>query len=91
MAELLHGLSSDVQREALDWFRVAKSAEWADFADVRRLFRDADMVNGLLVFNIRGNRYRLIVFPAFRRKRIYIKALLTHKQYMREDWKEQWR
>ena len=91
MAELLHGLSSDVQREALDWFRVAKSAEWADFADVRRRFRDADMVNGLLVFNIRGNRYRLIVFPAFRRKRIYIKALLTHKQYMREDWKEQWR
>jgi mRNA interferase HigB len=90
LLELLDGVSSDVQREALDWYRVAKAAEWASFSEVRRRFPDADMVNSILVFNIRGNRYRLIVFPAFSRRKLYIKALLTHKEYMREEWKKQW-
>jgi mRNA interferase HigB len=90
LLELLAGVSGDVQREALDWYRVAKAAEWADFLAVRRRFPDADMVNSILVFNIRGNRYRLIVFPAFSRRKLYIKALLAHKEYMREEWKKQW-
>ena len=84
---LLDGLSGDVRREALDWYRVAKAAEWADFAGVRRQFQDADLVDDLLVFNIRQNRYRLIVFPKFIFRTLYIKELLTHKEYMRGDGK----
>jgi mRNA interferase HigB len=87
---LLDGVSVDVQDEALDWYRVAKAAEWANFSEVRRQFPDAELVDGLLVFNIRQNRYRLIVFPKFIFRTLYIKALLTHKEYMRGGWKTRW-
>jgi hypothetical protein len=42
LLELLDGVSSDVQREALDWYRVAKAAEWASFSEVRLRFPDAN-------------------------------------------------
>jgi mRNA interferase HigB len=87
LLELLEGVSSGVQREALDWYRVAKATEWANLSEVRRQFPDADLVDGMLVFNIRQNRYRLIVFPKFIFRTLYIKALLTHKEYTRGGWK----
>jgi len=69
---------------------IAKDAEWASFASVRDTFPSADFVNGLLVFNIRQNRYRLIVYPVFSRRKLYIKALLTHKEYDRKEWIHLW-
>src|ERR1035437_1726446 len=50
------------QEEALAWYSTAKGSDWASFAAVRGTFPDADLVSGLLVFNIRRNRYRLIVY-----------------------------
>jgi mRNA interferase HigB len=87
---MIKGLSKDVQREALAWFKVAQAAKWDSFNAVQEQFKDADLVNGLLVFNIRQNRYRLIVFPVFGRRKLYIKALMTHKEYSREEWKDRW-
>ena len=43
-----------------------------------------------MVFNIRGNRYRLIVYPVFSRHKLYVKALLTHQEYDKGDWKKKW-
>lgn len=51
---------------------------------------DADFVDGLLVFNIRQNRFRLIVLPVFSRWTLYIKALLDHKAYDRKEWVNKW-
>ncbi|MGD0872914.1 MAG: type II toxin-antitoxin system HigB family toxin [Bryobacteraceae bacterium] len=90
LADLLQGKSQDVQKEAVAWYALAKSADWPNLAAVRTAFPDADLVGGLLVFNIRRNRYRLIVYPVFSRRRLYIKALFTHKGYETKDWKNQW-
>jgi mRNA interferase HigB len=90
LMDLLQGKSKDVQEEALVWYATAKRADWASFAAVRRSYPDADLVSGLLVFNIRRNRYRLIVYPAFSRRKLYIKGLLTHKEYDRKDWEKKW-
>lgn len=90
LVDLIEGKAKDVQSDALNWYHTAKAAGWDNFGQVRRQFPDADLVDGLLVFNIRSNRFRLIVFPVFSRRRLYIKALLTHKEYMREEWKKQW-
>ena len=90
LLELLEDRPKDARHETLAWYWVAKRADWSSFAAVRKSFRDADLVNGLLVFNIRQNRYRLIVYPVFSRRKLYIKALLTHSEYMREDWKKKW-
>ena len=90
LEKLVAGLPKDVQKEATAWYKVAHATDWKDFAAVRTHFKDADLVNGLLVFNIRHNRYRLIVLPVFERRKLYVKALLTHAEYMREEWKKQW-
>ncbi|MCU1236740.1 MAG: hypothetical protein JWP63_4707 [Candidatus Solibacter sp.] len=90
LLEFLRDKSKDVQTEAFAWFAVAKSADWDSFAAVREMFPDVDLVNGLLVFNIRRNRFRLIVLPVFTRRKLYIKALLTHQEYDRKDWMHKW-
>ncbi len=90
LIDLIERKAKDVQADALNWYHTAKGAEWGDFGQVRRQFPDADLVDGLLVFNIRSNRFRLIIFSVFSRRRLYIKALLTPKEYMREEWKKRW-
>lgn len=87
---LFIGKSKDVQNELLAWYQVAKNADWRSFAAVREHFPDVDLVNGLLVFNIRRNRYRLIVLPVFSRRKLYVKALLNHGEYDRRDWVNKW-
>lgn len=82
------GKSADVKAEALRWLKVAQSADWDSFEAVRQTFTDADLVDGLLVFNIRGNRFRLIVYPFFPGRTLYVKALLTHQEYDAGEWKE---
>ena len=46
------------------------------------------MVGDLAIFNIRGNRFRLIVRMVFKYQRIYVKEFLTHADYNREKWKK---
>ena len=90
LLDLLAGRSKDVHTELLAWYRVAKGADRNAFSSVREDFPDADLVQELLVFNIRQNRYRLITYPVFTRRKLYIKALLSHKEYDRKEWREKW-
>jgi mRNA interferase HigB len=90
LMDLIAGKSRDVQTAVLAWYRTARRTTWDSFGSVRRQFPDADYVSGLLVFNIRRNRYRLIVFPVFARRKLYVKALLSHKEYDREDRETKW-
>ncbi len=83
-------VSHDVRDELLAWYSTAKEADWDNFLAVQQTFKDADMVSGLLVFDIRRNRFRLIVYPVFSRRKLYIKALLTHKEYDRKNWVTKW-
>ena len=81
-----------VDHETLDelnaWHHAAHIARWQSLADVRRDFADADQVGSALIFNIRHNRYRLIAFAVYAKQKLYAKALLTHKEYDREEWKK---
>jgi mRNA interferase HigB len=73
---------------ALDaWFRIAKHAAWHDLAEVRKTFASADAVEKWTVFNIKGNKYRLVTEMNYRSQRVYIRHVLTHAEYDREKWK----
>ena len=85
---LLKGKSLDVAEEVLAWFKTATAAHWGNIQDVRHSFPDADQVGRVLVFNIRHNRYRLIATFYYPGRTVYLKALLTHKDYDREVWKK---
>lgn len=85
---LLKLLKKHPQAEAqlIDWFKVARAADWKNLADVRRNYPSADQIGSALVFNVLRNDLRLITVASWRSKRIYIKTLMTHKEYMRKEW-----
>ncbi len=70
------------------WFRIAKRASWQNLAEVRKTFASADVVNRWTIFNIKGNRYRLIAEINYKFQRVYIRHVLTHAEYDREEWKQ---
>ena len=78
----------DAEEPLRAWYRVANKAEWGNFADVREVFPHADQVGRCTVFNVGGNKYRLIVVIHFNRGRLYVRHVLTHREYDREKWKE---
>ncbi len=76
------------EKDALGWYRVASKANWACFADVRQSISDADMIGEVLDFNLAHTRYRLITTVFFATREIYVKAVMTHKEYDRGGWKK---
>ena len=70
------------------WFQIAKRAEWKSFAEVRQTFPKADRVGRFVVFDIGGNKYRLIVAIHFNRGKLYVRHVLTHAEYDEGKWKD---
>jgi mRNA interferase HigB len=76
-------------REPLeDWYTIAEGARWQNLAETRRDFPHADAVGDCTVFNISGNKYRLIVKIRYPKQKILIRAILTHAEYNKEGWKK---
>ena len=71
-----------------DWYRLMKQNDFDSIAEVRSVFPSADKVGKLTVFNIGGNKVRLIAAIHYNRKKIYIRAVLTHKEYDAGNWRE---
>lgn len=71
------------------WYQAAKSAEWESFAEVRQTFNTADQVGRFTVFNIGGNKYRLIAVIHFARGKLYVRHVLTHAEYDEGEWKNE--
>jgi mRNA interferase HigB len=70
------------------WYRLIKAHDWDSFAEVRRLFgKRVDRVGKFLVFDLGGNKYRLIAVIHFNRHKLFIRHVLTHAEYDEDDWK----
>lgn len=76
----------DVHDAVTHWHRAARKATWRNLTEVRALYASADQVGHILIFNLRGNNYRLIVRASFQSQRLYVKALLTHAECDRKEW-----
>ncbi len=74
-------------RPSIVWFRIAKKARWQSLDEVRLSLPSADGVEKYTVFNIKGNRYRLITEINYRTGRIFVREVLTHAEYDRGGWK----
>lgn len=77
-------------KAALDaWFGEVQKAHWTSSADIRRRYATASIVTAeRIVFNIKGNAYRLVVAVDFERGIVWIKWIGTHSDYDRIDVKE---
>jgi mRNA interferase HigB len=70
------------------WFKVVKTTDFQSFGVLRTVFPSVDKVQDWIVFNIGGNKYRLITSIHFNRGKVYIRHVLTHAEYDRGDWKK---
>jgi len=90
LTELMNSanLDRDTGDELGEWYRTARAASWSTLLEVQAAFPKADQIGHVLVFDIRHNRYRLVTRVDFSKQKLYIKAVLTHKEYDRKEWKK---
>ena len=79
---------SDAEASLDAWHKVADKATWQNLAELRKTYPSTDYVAPFVVFNIKGNDYRLIVKIELRWQMIFIKHVLTHAEYDKGDWKK---
>jgi mRNA interferase HigB len=81
-------IHADVATALNSWHQVAKSASWKNIQDVKKSYSSStDAAGRFTVFNIKGNKYRLIVNIDYERQIINIKYVLTHAEYDSGRWK----
>jgi mRNA interferase HigB len=77
----------DSQTALARWFKVMHHTEFRNVAELRATFPSADKVDDWIVFNIGGNKYRLVASIHFNRGKVYVRHVLTHQEYERGAWK----
>ncbi len=76
----------DAQQPLQAWYIDAKHASWKSPADIKGVYRNASLIaNNRVVFNIKGNKYRLVVAVQYEYGIIYIRFVGTHREYERID------
>ncbi len=78
----------DTRSALAHWYDLAKHNNFTSFANLRETFPAADQVDKLTVFNVGGNKVRLIAAIHYNRRKIYIRAVLTHAEYDEQRWRE---
>lgn len=80
------GKHTDAKAAVETWYRTAVRADWHSFQEIKQTFGSADVIPGnRVVFNIKGNKYRLIVKLHYNRGIIYIRFVGTHAAYDKID------
>jgi mRNA interferase HigB len=76
-------------KTALDsWYKISKKARWKNLVDAKNDFPHADLVGVCTIFNIGGNKYRLITKISYRTQKIFIRFVLTHREYDKGIYKK---
>ena len=78
----------DAGPSLLAWYRTAKRCSWQNLADLKQTYPSADLVGRYTVFNIRGNKYRLVARIVYRSQTLFVVAVMTHEEYDLGKWKE---
>jgi mRNA interferase HigB len=82
----------DAERPLRQWYKIALQASWNSLAEVRTTYPHADGVTAggetLTVFNVGGNKYRLVARIRYDYQLVNVRAVLTHREYDAGKWKE---
>jgi mRNA interferase HigB len=71
----------DARASLESWYGVVRKANWKTPAELKHVYRNADLVGRRTVFNIAGNKYRLIARVNYQSQRVFVLYLLTHAEY----------
>jgi len=82
------------------WYKIAKNADWKNFAEVRNSWRNSDVVGRFVVFDISHNKCSFVVFDIshnkckliatikYRWRMVYIRRILSHAEYDEKEWQK---
>ena len=77
---------ADAEQPLKAWYDEARKAQWLQPPDIKVLYRSASFVaNSRVVFNIGGNKYRLVAAVDYQRQALFIKFIGTHDEYDKVD------
>lgn len=79
----------DAELSLRQWEAIVRRADWWAWADLKVTYGSADKVGEYVVFNIGGNKHRLIAIVSYPKGKLYIQHVLTHKEYERGAWKDE--
>jgi mRNA interferase HigB len=83
---------ADAETSLTSWLRLARRGTFRSLANLKQTFSSVDMVpvkgRSLYVFNIGGNKYRLIVAIHFNTQKLFVRQILAHSEYDAGRWKE---
>ncbi len=79
--------NTDAEQSLRRWFEIANRAAWHNLAETKADCPSAESVGKCTVFNIGGNKYRLIAKIEYTKQQVYIKSVLIHKEYDTNAWK----
>jgi mRNA interferase HigB len=74
------------ERDLLTWWKLAKSADWANFSALKQTFGSADHVGNCVVFDVRNNRFRLIGRINYAAGIVYVLRVMDHAEYDKNLW-----
>ena len=77
----------DAKPNLESWYGVVRRAAWQTPMEMRQIYHNADLVGRRTVFNIAGNKYRLIARVNYQTQRVFVLHILTHAEYDRGGWK----
>ena len=80
-------MHADANQPLQDFRSLLESCTFANFAQLKATFASVDKVGERYVFNIGGNKYRLVAAIAFKPGLLWVKAVLTHSEYDKGAWK----
>ena len=78
----------DSEKPLRVWVKAVQSAASEYFEDVKKAFSSADQYEKFTIFDIGGNKYRLIVVIHYNTQKVYVRHILTHKEYDFWKWKK---
>ena len=80
-------LHTDAVSSLSNWLQTTRKAMWQTFVEVRADFGSADQVGRRTIFNIGGNKYRLIARVNYRNQRVFVLHIMKHAEYVKGEWK----
>ena len=79
----------EAEKPLRTWYSIAKKTRFENFAHLKKSFGAVDKVKDHTVFDIGGNKWRVIAIVHYATGKIYIRAVLTHDEYSRGLWKRE--
>lgn len=76
----------DLPTSIATWLAIVRGAKWKSLNELRQTWRNTDCVKGKTIFNIKGNKYRLIASVNYQSQTIIVKDLITHAEYSKREW-----